>query len=1313
MRRAFKITAWTAGAFALLLIVVAGALWIFANTPAGRSAIEKLTFRITGGTVYIAGLGGSIPRHLTLDTLELRDGRGVWLTANKIELDWSPLVYLAGRLQIDHLHAAQVGMERLPQASTPKTSAPAGEVSIPHIDVARATIDVLKLGQELAGAPASLELDGSARLRSLRDMQFDAAARRIDNDGQYELHLHFDERRMDASLNVHEPGGGPLENILSLPGLGALQATATLNGPRAADRLEVSLQAGQLQGHAQGTLNLSELSADIDVAFDAAAMAPRPDLSWDRAVLRGRWQGSFKAPSANGHLEIINLKIPGGAQLASLNADAAADLGNAELHAQVKGLKIPGQEAKLLEDDPVKIDATAHLSDPARTVSVTASHRLFSLHGQAITAGKHSAALQLRLPDVAPFAALGGLDLRGSASMNAQIDGFPPDAAHMKLDADAVLEPGKEMWAGALGDHPTLKFSGAYKDGALNVEEMKFSGHAIALSANGSLGRQSIRARWEADLPDLRALSTELAGTLSATGSLEGPTNALTAEAHLSSTLSLRGSPSETLTAAVNLQGLPSALSGTIRAEGMLDGAPLNLEVAVDRRAGQSLHATIHQAQWKSAHANGDITLASGAPPYGHMSAAVDELKDFQHLLGGDIAGSLAANLDLRAEGRRSHAHLEFDAKGVTLAGFAGSARLTGNGFTDAFTFDLTAEVPQLHGAAANLTADGKLNLDSKQVSLASAHGSYRGQEIRLLAPSRISFADGLAVDQLKLGAQKAELDVEGRISPTLALRASLRQVEAPLVSVFVPNFLSAGEIEAHADLSGELAAPKGTIRINGSGLRMADSEALGLPPAELRIAAELHGQTADIDVRLDGGAVSRLSATGKIPIASGGEVGLKVAGKVDVGLFNPFLEGRGQHAGGELDIDATVQGSLQAPEIGGSLNLVKGSFNDFRIGIGLTDMTAQIAGAQGALEIKSFTASAAPGSISMTGTVGVAQHGIPVDLKINAHNAQPIVSKLLTANLDADMQIKGTALERLDVTGSLQLHRTLIGIPNSLPPDVVVLDVRRRGEKTKAAPQRPLVIGLDITVKAPREILVKGRGLDAEMGGELHVRGTTTAPSVTGGFDLQRGNFSFASSRLNFTAGRVSFNGTGLRNRIDPSLDFTAQSSVGNTTVTLHITGYADAPVFEFTSSPAMPKDQIVAQLLFGQSVEQLSGLQVAEIGFALASLGGVGGDSLNPLSRLEKSLGLDRLTIGSGTTNAQGESTGASIEAGRYLSRRVYLGAKQTTTGTGQIEVDVNLTQRLKLRTRFGNGTASTQGTTPENDPGNSIGLLYQFEY
>jgi translocation and assembly module TamB len=1307
-RRSLKVAAWVLGAPALLFVLLIGTVLIVGNSGKGRVQIERLTARLTGGHVQLSGLGGSFPGHLTLAQLQLRDAAGVWLTATRIELDWTPLAYLEGRLQIERLHVAAVDMERLPQSSATPGS---GEASIPRIDVAQASFDMLHLGTSLAGAPASLAATGSAHLRTIHDMLFDAVARRIDGDGEYELHLHFDEKRMDGSLKLHEPAGGPLENILSLPGLGALQAAVNLTGPRSAERLEISLQAGNLTGHAQGSLDLSELSADLEFSFESGPMNPRPDLGWERAVLNGRWHGSVKSPNAEGHLEVTHLRVPGSAQAAALTADLAANLGNAELHALARGLRIPGAQPRLLEDDPLKIDASVRLDDPARRLEVTASHRLFALHG---TAGEQSATVELRLPNVTPFAAYAAQDLRGSAVINARLSGYP-SATQMKLEASAVLIPGAQIWAGAVGDRARLEFSGSFKDDALTVDNLKFTGRTLALAANGSVSARSIKARWDLALSDLGAVSPALAGSMKGSGTVEGPPTALAAEASLSSTLSIRGSQSGTLSAEVKVRGLPLTPAGTLIAQGSLDGAPLNLDVAMERRADRALHAVIHRANWRSVHMDGDIMLATDkAQVHGQLVLAVAQLQDLQHLLGVEIAGSLAGNLALRPDGQRTRAHLRIDAQDLMLAGVAGGAHVSGEGFTDSFAFNAGVKIPKLKGAAASLETSGNLNLDSSEVLLSGALGNYRGQEFHLLAPARIRFARGVSVD-LKLGSQKAEFDLQGQVAPTLELRASLRNVQPALINGFLPNLLAAGVIDASADLHGSFAKPMGEITVDALGIQSADDAALGLPPANIRFKAGLRGHTADIEARLDAGAASQLSAVGEAPLASDGEVDMKINGKLDVGVMNPFLEARGQHASGQLDIDATVTGSAAVPHIAGTLDLKNGKVNDYGRGVSLTDITAQIAGNEGALQIKNFTASAPPGTVSMSGSVGILQKGIPVDLKITARDAQPIVSKLVTSNLNADLAIKGTARERLDVTGSVHLNRTLIGIPNGLPLNVAVLDVRRRGNKTVVVPEKPLIIGLGVSVQAPQEILVQGRGLDAEMGGDLQISGTTDSPFVTGGFDLQRGTFSLATGRLNFSAGRVSFNGAGLKNKIDPTLDFTAQATVGDTTAIMHITGLADAPQFEFTSNPAKPQDEIMALLLFGAPTQQLTPLQLAQVGAALASFSGVGGDGgLNPLVKIQRSLGLDRLTVGAGTTTTPtGADTGASIAAGRYVSKRVYIEAKQSTTGTSQLEADVDLTKHLKLQTRLGNGAASVQGTTPDNDPGSSVGLRYQFEY
>jgi translocation and assembly module TamB len=306
-----------------------------------------------------------------------------------------------------------------------------------------------------------------------------------------------------------------------------------------------------------------------------------------------------------------------------------------------------------------------------------------------------------------------------------------------------------------------------------------------------------------------------------------------------------------------------------------------------------------------------------------------------------------------------------------------------------------------------------------------------------------------------------------------------------------------------------------------------------------------------------------------------------------------------------------------------------------------------------------------------------------------------------------------------MDVNGTVQLNRADISIPGGMPPDVAVLDVERDGAKPAAAADKPVVINLHLDIHAPNRILISGRGLDAEMGGDLKVRGTTAVPVVNGGFELQRGFFTLANSKLTFTQGNVTFNGMGLQKKLDPSLDFTAQTKAAEVTAVVHITGLADAPQIELTSTPELPQDEILARLLFGEPAAQLSALQLVQTGAALASLrSGGGGSSLNPVAKIQKALGLDRLSVGgdssaSGSSASSQTSTGTSVEAGRYVSSRVYVGVKQSTTGASKVDVDVDLTKRLKLQASLGNGTTTAQGVTPENDPGSSLGLAYQFEY
>ncbi len=1345
MRRSLRISVWIGGSLAALIVLLTVALLVAGNTDAGRGLIQRLTYRLTGGYVKLTGLGGTFPADLTLDRLELIDRGGVWLTAEHIALRWSPSALLERRIRAKSLTVARLDMERTPLPSaTPST----GKPFIPHVDIDRFSIDVVQLGAALVGRPATLSLAGNGRMLSLEDARVDVQAHRIDRGGigDYTLSLRFDPNRMDGKLTAHEPASGPLENILQVPGLGALSATFSIAGPRNAEQIDLDVSAGVLKAQVRGGVDLRKGSVDLDYSLTAPEVSPRPDLKWRRVALNGHWKGPYTDPTADGHLEVERLVLPAGSAIAALHADLNAAAGEVALQAVVEGLRIPGSQPALLERDPLTIDASMRVKEPTRPLTLSATHRLFALNANAVTAGQQNVAFVVRLPSIAPFAALAGQALNGDATVKGRIERRDKDIA-LSLGGAAALAGDGPSWTAMAGNRVTLGLSGALSDGAFTVDRLTLAGTAWSMSASGTAQRpdtavpaangaaapaglaavvKSLDARFTLDVANLGIVASALKGTLQASGRLSGPATSLAGDATVKSTLSVRGSPPGAVTAEVHARGLPGAPTASIAANGTLDSSPLDIAVTLARVGRSGLRAKIERGAWKSAKLEGEWSMESSfADSRGQLHVQVGELGDLDHLLGRELRGKLEGSALFTPKSGSTHAQFELDVEDLALSQFTGTVHVSGEGSTDAVAAKLDVKSPDVKGYPATLSADAAVDLEHRNVRVLHAVAGYREQKFRLLAPAKMSYAPVLSIDDFRVGAQSAVLDVHGELAPELDLHASLSHVDPPLINAFAADVVSEGTIEASARLRGTLAVPTGRVQLAARGFRFATDEAVGLPALDLNAGANLTGNSAAIEVMLDAGSKPLLDVRGDVPLDPEGIYDLKVEGKMDVGVANALLGARGLHASGELAVDANVGGTLADPRIRGSVTLANGSFRDYVRGVNLTNIAAEIAGSQGTLQIKSFKASAASGTVSLGGSVGVLQPGIPVDITVTAANAQPIASNFLTANLNADIHITGHAREQLAVAGTIHVNRAVIGIPDSLPPNVAVLDVRRRGKAVKA-PGRQLEIDLDISINAPRDVLVQGRGLDAELGGDdLHIGGTAAVPVISGRLSLHRGTFSIASTQLTFdNSSNVSFDGTGLKKSIDPSLDFTATTIVQSTTssaqagtqVTLHITGYADAPKIELTSTGGQSQDEIMALLLFGVPASQLSALQLAQVSYALATLSGIGGSgSSNPLVRLQKTLGLDRLSVAQGTTtSATGttENTGAAIQAGRYVTKRVYVEGKQSTTGQSQVEVDVDLTKHLKLQTRLGNGTA-VQGTTPQNDPGSSVGLSYQFEY
>jgi translocation and assembly module TamB len=1331
-----RILKWVATILLVLLalpMVAIGTVLIVANTGPGRRLIQNETASLTGGIVRIEGLAGRFPDALRADRIQVSDADGPYVTVTGLILDWSPMQLLRRTAQVDRLKADRLAFDRLPKPETSSDSS-SGSFNLPvQVDLRELRIDQAVIGAPVTGVAATLALSGSGQLQSLSEGSLQLDARRLDSPGHYAVTGTVTSHDIQATVKADEPPGGLISSIAHLPEPGAISLQASVNGPRDSLGSQVGITAGQLTASASGTIDLEHEAADLTVKAQAPAMTPAAGVSWQSILVDAAVHGPFTKPDVNGTINIVSLNA-GGARLGTLAAGVSGNAGQVQLHATAQDLHVPGPKPDLFAAAPVTLDVSARLDAADRPVTFALHHTLVSAEGSARTEGVIQGQAHLLLSDLAPLAAAAGTDLSGSADLNIQA-AMEDGVTKASVEGRVAITGGMAPVPALIGDKGRIDLAASMNGPDIALSRLKVNGKALDVSASGGMADQKIDLDWAIAVADLAAIQPDLSGRIDAKGHAGGKLDDLTVGADIGADLAAKGYNSGHITAKVDASGLPAAPHAVVNANGTLLDAPLLLALTADQANG-AIRVNIGQASWKSLQAGGDLSLAPAASiPGGHLHVDLGRLADLQPLLGRPLAGQANATLDSDDKAARLTVTVRdatlpgtaaigkavlnatvtgpagnptvdatFSADGVSAAAVKSmSARVTAKGPMDALGITVATDAPAMAGGPAKLTTAGTLNVRDRTLALARMEASWKQQVLKILAPAKLSFSDGVAMDRVRLGFRQAELTVTGNAGSKLDLTASLRNLPADIAAIVDPALAADGVIAADVRLTGTSARPEGTIKLTADRVRLRQGPGQALPAANLAANVTLLGTAARIDTKLTAGS-SHISVTGTAPITRDGAFDLKTDGRINLAMLDPLLTAEGRRARGEVTLDANVKGTSTAPLVQGTAELRNGDVTDYALGAHINDLAATIQASGDTIRLSQFSGKAGPGTLGGSGTISLAGP-MPVDLHFTANNARPLSSDLLSALIDANLTVQGDVKGDLQAGGTLKVRRADIRIPDKMPPSIAVLPVRN----ANAPPPAPgnvsqTTVALNLTLDAPEQVFIRGRGLDAEMGGTIHVHGTTAKPIPDGGLQLRRGTLTVIGTTLNFTEGKIDFNGAGLT---DPALHFVATSTTATIVASLTVSGSAKDPKITLSSVPELPQDEILAQLLFNTSTSKLSAIQLAQIAAALASLSGATSGVGDPLESLRNALGLDRLSVGS---NSSGKPT---LEAGSYLTRGVFLGAKQSASGGGtQATIQVDIAKGLKLETTAGSGSSSATGSTSSADAA-SVGLTYQFEY
>jgi translocation and assembly module TamB len=569
-----------------------------------------------------------------------------------------------------------------------------------------------------------------------------------------------------------------------------------------------------------------------------------------------------------------------------------------------------------------------------------------------------------------------------------------------------------------------------------------------------------------------------------------------------------------------------------------------------------------------------------------------------------------------------------------------------------------------------------------------------------------VTIANGATtLNRLVLNLGGGTATVTGKVGTTLDVNATLSGVPVSLANGFAAGLGAAGSISGTAKVTGAAANPAVAFKLDATGVQTSQTRSAGIAAVSVSSSGTFASGKLTFDASVGGGAGLALKGGGTVTTGGTPALVLDFNGAVPFDLLSRQLAAQGLALSGTANVKVQVRGPLRSPMIAGSVTTAGARLIDARSGLSVNNIAADISIGNGVARINRLTGTLAPrGTLSASGTVGInPAQGFPADLSIKLVDGRYTDGRVVTANLGGDLTVKGPLTSAPVIAGTVNLAKTVITVPDKLPGSLAALDVKHKNAPAAVRAQdkalRPASASgknkgsgliLDVTVNAPNQIFIQGRGVDAELGGSLKLTGPASSPQAVGTFTLQRGRLVILGKRLTFSEGTVGFSGS-----LIPYLNLTATSTTSSTTVTIVVSGEANNPKFTFSSVPALPEDEVLAQLIFGRSMSNLSPLQIAQLAEAAGQLAGVGG-STSLLENLRSAIGVDDLDV---TSDDKG---GTSVSAGKYLNDRTYVTIqKGDRPGSGKATIDLNVGRGVKLR-----GEATDAGEAKG-------GIFYEKEY
>jgi translocation and assembly module TamB len=1283
-----------------------------------------------GRTVSIDGFTGALSSAASFDSMTISDKDGIWLTLEDVVLDWKRSALLRGRLEVQSLTAKRLSVPRLPiteaEALPDAEAKPFALPDLPvSIDVAAFAVEEINLGAPILGEAAQLSIQASARLTD--DVgALDFTAKRTDaKRGEFAIKADFkrSDNILELLLSLAEEEKGIAARLLNLPGQPSVDMKIAGKGPLDDFTTDVKIStdgkdrlAGEITLGAQSPRRASDqpdrrvqaniggditallapryrefFGTDVRLTVDAllegngaievsdfildaqaAKLAGKVNLNTDKWPTFIDISGNI----ANSNGTSIVLPVSGdGVQVDRVDLRVAYDAGEGEVFDA--GFDITNLDTSGIKIEQTKLALLGTLQGNLGSVGQFLGDVTFDASGLSLT-------------DAASAEAIGNA-ITGKANIN-YIEGQPIRISDLDLaGADYGLK-GKAVINGiesglltrldmSVNADDLSRFSalaGREIDGstalAMKGTVTPLGGQFDLVAKGNAQDIQTGIAQADAVLAGLTELSVEAQrnenGTFLRDLILENAALSLTGEAEL------RTDDSK-VQADFKLNDLSLVVPQyegpiTVSASATQDTRGWSVDAVTDGPYGAALTA------------NG---LATGPNAALTFTADVPNVKPFADQIDGPVkaSGTMRQSPDGWV--------LDTNATGpyATRATVKGLVTPQIDITFDVAVPNLNPLVPQVNGP---LNATGKLRQTDKGFFIdTNASGPFGARAL----------VEGLATGPdmsltFDVNVPNVNPLVPG-VSGPLAATGVVRQTPDGIAI----DTNATGPYSSRASVDGVVTGPNAAVTFDVALPNIGALVEKVTGPLNVTGSARKQGTAWRLDTNATGPSGTQATVAGLVN--GNGTLNLDIAGSAPLGLSKPFIAPRDLQ--GQARFDLSVNGPAQLSSVSGTIQTANATLSAPNLRVALRDIAANI-GLGGNRANLDVSAQAVGGGQLRVGGGVTLTPSFPADIQIALQNVVVADPKLYQTTVNGSVRVAGPLTGGALISGQIDVGETNVNVPSTgltsigtIPqithvgaaPGVIAtrnkagLDGAEAGNDPANKSQGP-GFGLDMRISAPNRIFVRGRGLDAELGGALNLRGNTNNIISTGRFELIRGRLDILGKRFDLIEGSAQFQGD-----LVPYLRFVSATSTTAGEARVIVEGPADEPEVSFESTPEAPQDEVLAQLLFGRNIGDISAFQALQLASAVATLAGKGGAGV--ISNLRDGFGLDDFDV---TTTEDGAT---AVRAGKYLTENVYSDVTAASDGTADVSLNIDITPNLTGKATLG------------SDGNSSLGIFFEKDY